>query len=118
MLIPVSLNMWNQDLAIWRDWRDCFGYIPLISLPRGVITIPLLTIRTTDVVLCIAFSPDGTRIVSGSNSVRVWDAKTGEQLMELQGHSGDVASVAFSPDGNLIVSGSCDKYGMQRQANS
>jgi WD40 repeat protein len=42
-------------------------------------------------------------------SVRVWDAKTGEQLRELQGHTDWVTSVAFSPDGNRIVSGSYDK---------
>ena len=36
----------------------------------------------------------------------MWDAKTGEQLMELQGHTDQVSSVAFSPDGNQIVSAS------------
>jgi WD40 repeat protein len=38
--------------------------------------------------------------------VRVWDAKTGEQLRELQGHTDYVTSVSFSPDGERIVSGS------------
>jgi WD40 repeat protein len=40
--------------------------------------------------------------------VWVWDANTGEQLRELQGHTGSVNSIAFSPDGNKIVSGSFD----------
>jgi WD40 repeat protein len=39
----------------------------------------------------------------------VWDAKTGEQLRELQGHTDAINSVAFSPDGNQIVSGSSDQ---------
>ena len=39
----------------------------------------------------------------------MWDAKTGEQLKELQGHTEAVCSVEFSPDGNQIVSGSRDK---------
>jgi WD40 repeat protein len=49
----------------------------------------------------VAFSHDGTRIVSGSedNSVRVWDASTGAELQQLNGHSGTVNSVAFSHDG-------------------
>jgi len=40
--------------------------------------------------------------------VRVWDAKSGEQLMGLQGHTDSVNSVALSPDGHRIVSGSFD----------
>ena len=39
----------------------------------------------------------------------MWDAKTGEQKKELQGHTDVVISVAFSPDGNQIVSASGDK---------
>jgi hypothetical protein len=59
----------------------------------------------------IAFSPDGTRLVSGSydQTVKVWDAHTGQQLLELKGHPGQVSSVAFSPDGRCLASGSADK---------
>jgi WD40 repeat protein len=58
----------------------------------------------------VAFSPDGTKIVSGSyglqNNLIVCDAKTGQQLFNLTGYPGTVNSVAFSPDGTKIVSGS------------
>ena len=60
----------------------------------------------------MAFSPDGTRIVSGSadKTVRVWDADTGQPIGQpLTGHTDAVRSVAFSPDGKRIVSGSADK---------
>jgi WD40 repeat protein len=62
----------------------------------------------TDWVTSIAFSPDGRRIVSGSEdkSVRVWDSSTGETLEVLEGHTHAVTSVAFSPDDRRIVSGS------------
>ena len=54
----------------------------------------------------VSFSPDGSRIVSGSqdNTVRVWDSQTGVELMKLEGHTSYVTSVSFSPDGSRIVS--------------
>jgi WD40 repeat protein len=59
----------------------------------------------------VAFSPDGTRIVTGSrdHTARVWDARTGSLQLELKGHTDRVHSVAFSPDGTRIVTGSADQ---------
>jgi WD40 repeat protein len=102
--------MWAHDSPMGRNWRDRFGFIPSILLSRSGITIPLLTISTTNPVACVAISHDGNQIISGSwGGVQVWDANTSEQLMDLHGHTIYVSSVAFSPDGNRIVSGSWDK---------
>ena len=65
-----------------------------------------------DHVVSVAFSPDGSKIVSGSfdKTIRVWDASTGvEMLPPLRGHDDSVQSVALSPDGSKIVSGSYDQ---------
>jgi WD40 repeat protein len=59
----------------------------------------------------VAFSPDGRRIISGSddNTLRLWDAATCKPIgSPLQGHTSSVNSVAFSPDGRRLVSGSND----------
>jgi WD40 repeat protein len=58
----------------------------------------------------VAFSPDGSEIISGSNdcTVRVWDTVSGAHKQTLKGHTGWIFSVAFSPDGLQIISGSAD----------
>ncbi|KAF8803111.1 WD40 repeat-like protein [Phlegmacium glaucopus] len=65
---------------------------------------------TTVHVLSVVFSPDGSRVVSGScdKLVRIWNASTGTLETVLKGHSSHVDSVNFSPDGSRIVSGSSD----------
>jgi WD40 repeat protein len=59
-------------------------------------------------VASVAFSPDGTRVVSGSAdaTVAVWDARTGKELLSLRGQAEEVTAVAFAPDGKRVASGS------------
>jgi WD40 repeat protein len=65
----------------------------------------------TDFVNFIAYSPDGTRIVTASKdkTARIWDAATGAPLAVLNGHSDAVWFAAYSPDGTRIVTASKDK---------
>jgi WD40 repeat protein/serine/threonine protein kinase len=70
---------------------------------------------------CLAISPDGTLLLSGSgakiaqgnkpnkdNSVRLWDLDNGVCLAVLNGHTRSVYAVAFHPDGTHVFSGSND----------
>src|SRR5271155_3924908 len=58
----------------------------------------------------VAFSPDGSKVTSGSDDrrVRVWNVATGQVEQTLEGHSDSVRSVVFSPDGSKVASGSGD----------
>ena len=55
----------------------------------------------------VAFSPDGHRLVTGSDghTMRLWDGDTGQPLgPPLEGRGGAVLGVAFSPDGHRLAS--------------
>ena len=58
----------------------------------------------------MVFSPDGKRLASANEdqTVKLWDAMTGQEILTLKGHTGDVLSVAFSPDGKRLASASLD----------
>ena len=64
-----------------------------------------------DAVNSVALSPDGSKIISGSDdkTIRVWDASIGVEILPpLRGHDDSILSVVFSPDGSKIISGSLD----------
>ncbi|KAI1741442.1 WD40-repeat-containing domain protein [Xylaria scruposa] len=57
----------------------------------------------------LAFSPDGSKLVSGSRdtTIRIWNVTTG-QTEKILPHSQPVTAAAFSPDGSTLVSASDD----------
>ncbi len=60
----------------------------------------------------IAFSPDGQTLASagidGSDSVRLWNPKSGELKLSLAGMPSGIDDVAFSPDGQTLATASWD----------
>jgi WD40 repeat protein len=88
-----QVALWDVDKLSWKT----------IGSPRER--------HTGSEVNSVAFSPDGRRIVSGSDdkTLRLWDVASGKLIGEpLVGHAKAVRSVAFSPDGRRLVSGSND----------
>jgi WD40 repeat protein len=97
-----------------RDWE-------WYCLYRVCYSVNPFTLKHTQPVWGVSFSPDGKRIASGTGrlgargepplpgEVKLWDAQTGQELLALQGHTGAVRSVVFSPDGQRLASGSDDR---------
>jgi WD40 repeat protein len=58
----------------------------------------------------LAFSPDGSRIVSASEdgNATVWELPSGKPLKVLNEHKDSLTAVAYSPDGKTIATGSED----------
>jgi WD40 repeat protein len=58
----------------------------------------------------VAYTPDGTRLVTASSdgSVRFWDARTGAMRGSFDWQAGKVRCVAVSPDGLTVASGGQD----------
>lgn len=64
----------------------------------------------TKVVNCIAISPDGKLLASGSDdcTIKLWHLHTGELLSTIPARMSRVTAVAISPDGKTLASGNCD----------
>jgi WD40 repeat protein/serine/threonine protein kinase len=94
------------------EQKEVVGRVEVWDAATGT---PLLTIKEDlELVLGVAFSPDGKRIaaVQGSQQrsrreVKVWDAATGQRQLsiDVSGPVGYDNDIVFSPDGTRIASG-------------
>ncbi len=85
----------GRDVLIW-DLGGALGAADLV-------------LNTSSSVHSLAFSPDGTRLVTGSSAgqVQIWDLATGTAIATVVDPSRkQVGAVAFAPDGTRIATGS------------
>ncbi|MGK0184911.1 MAG: WD40 repeat protein/serine/threonine protein kinase [Verrucomicrobiales bacterium] len=91
--------------------RGSGGVIRIWELPSG----RLVREQTVDYrVRNLRFSPDGSRLAAGAlrngarpetkdPAISIWDVETGEELIRLEGHRGQVMRMDFHPDGTRLV---------------
>src|SRR5262249_33502927 len=90
----------GQRLFVGAD--DGTGYI--YDVQSGKQAAPALVGHAL-AIISAAFSPDGSRIVTGSRdrTLRLWDAVLGTDLLELSESGGAYQQVWFTPDGRRII---------------
>jgi WD40 repeat protein len=72
------------------------------------------TLRAAGAVISVAFSPDGSHILSGHSGagkdhpIRLWEAESGREIRRFSDHTNEVTGLAFLPDGRSFVSASMD----------
>ncbi|MCI0539051.1 MAG: hypothetical protein L0Z50_27910 [Verrucomicrobiales bacterium] len=64
-----------------------------------------------DVMLAVAFSPDGQRVAAGGtdNSIHIYDVESGREQLLIQQHADWVMALAWSPSGAQLASASRDR---------
>ncbi len=90
----------------------CASGIPIFDAREQTVQRPVLGAASghSGEVSACAWSPDGTQLLSGSKdqTLKVWDARTGEVLRTFAGHSDLILACGWSPDGTQLLSGSLD----------
>ena len=109
----------------FRNDDGCYDHVTISPDGKTIISVDDCEIRSwdsengreqivlaghRDKVRCVAYSPDSSRVVSGSKegAVKIWNAASGRELMSLNGHDTPIVSVSFSADGRRILSGGED----------
>ena len=93
--ITISLTLMLAASASFAD---------TISTPLQIYT------GHTSSVFCVAFSPDGSQILTGSvdDTAKLWNKSSGLEIRSFIGHTDWVHVAKFSQDGTQVVTGSYD----------
>ena len=104
----VALDSYTQTLS-YHDNSIAVGsqHGDVIILDTITGTQKTILSGHTKEVICVAFSPDGTSLVSGSwdETLKLWDVQTGGVVKTFSGHTDCVLAVSISADHTTVASG-------------
>uniref|UniRef100_A0A8C5QU00 Coronin n=1 Tax=Leptobrachium leishanense TaxID=445787 RepID=A0A8C5QU00_9ANUR len=103
---PHRLVTGGEDgrIRVWQIPNG--GLVETITEPQAALTAHNERIYT------VRFHPSASDILASSSfdlTVRIWNVKTGQDVLKLQGHEDQIFSLAWSPDGRLLASCSKDQ---------
>jgi WD40 repeat protein/transcriptional regulator with XRE-family HTH domain len=98
----------GATVKVWKmgDSQAEIGPSPLMTMTNPIAPFPDFTYGDV-----IAYSPDGSLLaaVGINNIAKIWDARSGDLLHNLAGHTDLVNGVFFSPDGRWLATTSYDR---------
>ena len=107
----IAIGMDNGNVELW----DTMTGKKLSTIRENVEKLPVADevigiMEDNNSVFVLAFSPDGTRLASGSRdtTVQLWETTPNHAPITLRKHTGWPTELAFSPDGKLLASGGTD----------
>ncbi|CAE7549592.1 NLE1 [Symbiodinium pilosum] len=113
----ITTNLAASFNKLAKGQQSTERVLKVVYYPLAVFRVRPITRCTSslsghiEAVLCVAFSPDSTKLASGSgdSTVRLWDLNTELPKHTCKGHQNWVLAVAWSPDGSKLASAGMDK---------
>ncbi|MDX2077823.1 MAG: TIR domain-containing protein, partial [bacterium] len=103
--LQLTGRLWQRRDQIADLWQTAMNQTTPFTWAENLPNLPLdqaggalkRILSHPSVVLCVAYSPDGKFLATGSsdNTARIWDVRTGETTVILTGHTDYVRSVAW-----------------------
>ena len=105
-VLAVAYDAAGERIVTAGDDRTAVVCTIGADLPEGAVVL----LGHDSSVNSARFSPSGDTVVTASDdaTVRLWNSKTGQQILKLEGHTAPVKRAVFNPDGSSIVSCSND----------
>ena len=114
LLLAIEAARTAETVESWQALRQAVTHPRPLQLTLTGHTEGLAAFHST------AWSPDGSRILTASwdDTARIWDAKTGEAVLIVAGHTDDLYGAYWNGDGSRILTVSEDRTARVWDANS